>query len=65
MMPCSRPPMPSFLSTQWRLARELGADRVELYTAPYAVAHARNESAPVLAAGFTLLSHLEAALKGS
>jgi pyridoxine 5-phosphate synthase len=30
-------------SDQWRLARELGADRVELYTEPFAVAHARGD----------------------
>jgi pyridoxine 5-phosphate synthase len=29
-------------STQWARARELGADRVELYTQPYAEAFARN-----------------------
>ncbi len=36
-------------SDQWGLARELGADRVELYTQPYAEAHARREPAPALA----------------
>lgn len=30
-------------STQWRKARELGADRVELYTQPYAETFARND----------------------
>jgi pyridoxine 5-phosphate synthase len=30
-------------SVQWRKARELGADRVELYTQPYAEAFARND----------------------
>jgi pyridoxine 5-phosphate synthase len=30
-------------SAQWGKARELGADRVELYTQPYAVAFARND----------------------
>lgn len=30
-------------SNQWSLARELGADRVELYTEPFAVAHARGD----------------------
>jgi pyridoxine 5-phosphate synthase len=30
-------------SDQWALARELGADRVELYTQPYAEAFARND----------------------
>jgi pyridoxine 5-phosphate synthase len=30
-------------STQWGKARELGADRVELYTQPYAEAFARND----------------------
>jgi pyridoxine 5-phosphate synthase len=30
-------------STQWGRARELGADRVELYTQPYAEAFARND----------------------
>ena len=28
-------------STEWQLAKSLGADRVELYTEPYAAAHAR------------------------
>lgn len=36
-------------SDQWSLARELGADRVELYTQPFAEAHARGHSAPALA----------------
>lgn len=35
-------------STQWRLARELGADRVELYTEPYAAAYARGDASAVL-----------------
>jgi pyridoxine 5-phosphate synthase len=30
-------------SDRWKLARSLGADRVELYTEPYAAAHARGE----------------------
>jgi pyridoxine 5-phosphate synthase len=30
-------------STQWQEARELGADRVELYTQPYAEAFARGD----------------------
>ncbi len=30
-------------SAQWGKARELGADRVELYTQPYAEAFARND----------------------
>jgi pyridoxine 5-phosphate synthase len=36
-------------SDEWRLARELGADRVELYTQPYAEAHAAGEFRTVLA----------------
>lgn len=36
-------------SDQWLLARDLGAHRVELYTQPYAAAHARKQSAPALA----------------
>ena len=32
-------------SDQWTLARTIGADRVELYTEPYASAHARGEGA--------------------
>jgi pyridoxine 5-phosphate synthase len=43
---------------QWLLARELGADRVELYTQPYAEAHARGQSAPALA-------HAAAATRGA
>jgi pyridoxine 5-phosphate synthase len=35
-------------SRQWSLAREIGADRVELYTQPYAEAFARNDFAAVL-----------------
>jgi pyridoxine 5-phosphate synthase len=35
-------------STEWELARELGADRVELYTEPYAAAHARGDASAVL-----------------
>lgn len=31
-------------STEWARARDLGADRVELYTQPYAEAHARGDS---------------------
>jgi pyridoxine 5-phosphate synthase len=34
-------------STQWRVARALGADRVELYTEPYAAAHARGDGTSV------------------
>jgi pyridoxine 5-phosphate synthase len=34
---------------QWPLARELGADRVELYTEPYAEAFGRADFQPVLA----------------
>jgi pyridoxine 5-phosphate synthase len=34
---------------QWEIARELSADRVELYTQPYAEAFARNEIAGVFA----------------
>ena len=36
-------------SAQWNLARELGADRVELYTQPFAEAHARGRSGDALA----------------
>jgi pyridoxine 5-phosphate synthase len=36
-------------SGQWQLARSLGADRVELYTEPYAAAFARGESLDSLA----------------
>ena len=32
-------------SDQWKLARSIGADRVELYTEPYAAAHARGAGA--------------------
>lgn len=35
-------------SDQWRVAREIGAERVELYTQPYAEAFARNDSESVL-----------------
>ena len=35
-------------SDQWEQARELGADRVELYTQPYAAAYARNDFQTVL-----------------
>ena len=35
-------------SDQWEQARELGADRVELYTQPYAAAYARNDFETVL-----------------
>jgi len=35
-------------SDQWEQARELGADRVELYTQPYATAYARNDFQTVL-----------------
>jgi pyridoxine 5-phosphate synthase len=35
-------------STEWALARELGADRVELYTEPYAAAYARGDASAVL-----------------
>jgi pyridoxine 5-phosphate synthase len=35
-------------SDQWERARELGADRVELYTQPYAAAYARNDFEIVL-----------------
>jgi pyridoxine 5-phosphate synthase len=34
-------------STQWRQARAIGADRVELYTEPYAAAHARGDGTRV------------------
>jgi pyridoxine 5-phosphate synthase len=36
-------------SNQWRIAREIGAERVELYTQPYAEAFARGESETILA----------------
>ena len=36
-------------STAWQLARDLGADRVELYTEPYARAFARGDAASGLA----------------
>jgi pyridoxine 5-phosphate synthase len=35
-------------SDQWQRARQLGADRVELYTQPYAAAYARNDFETVL-----------------
>jgi pyridoxine 5-phosphate synthase len=35
-------------SEQWARAREIGADRVELYTQPYAAAYARNDFEMVL-----------------
>jgi len=35
-------------SDQWARARELGADRVELYTQPYAAAYARNDFERIL-----------------
>jgi pyridoxine 5-phosphate synthase len=35
-------------SDEWTLAKELGADRVELYTGPYAAAHARDDASTVL-----------------
>jgi pyridoxine 5-phosphate synthase len=36
-------------SNQWAIAREIGAERVELYTQPYAEAFTRKESATILA----------------
>src|SRR6266568_5338883 len=36
-------------SDQWRMAREIGADRVELYTQPYAEAFASKDTETVLA----------------
>ncbi len=36
-------------SDEWALAKELGAARVELYTEPYAAAHARGDSSSALA----------------
>lgn len=36
-------------SDQWELARDLGAERVELYTEPYAAAFARGDYAEMLA----------------
>jgi pyridoxine 5-phosphate synthase len=36
-------------SNQWRIAREIGAERVELYTQPYAEAFARTETETILA----------------
>jgi pyridoxine 5-phosphate synthase len=35
---------------QWQLAKELGADRVELYTEPSTVAHARGDVGALLVA---------------
>jgi len=35
-------------SNQWKIARQIGADRVELYTQPYADAYAHNQSEAVL-----------------
>lgn len=46
-------------STDWSLARQLGADRVELYTAPYAVAQARGEGAPMLRAYASAAAHAQ------
>src|SRR5438093_118803 len=36
-------------SNQWKIARDIGAERVELYTQPYAEAFARKEPETVLA----------------
>ena len=36
-------------SDEWTIAKEIGADRVELYTEPYAAAHARGDASAVLA----------------
>jgi pyridoxine 5-phosphate synthase len=36
-------------SDEWALAKGLGADRVELYTEPYAAAHARGDASAALA----------------
>ena len=36
-------------SDEWTVAKELGADRVELYTEPYAAAYARGDASAVLA----------------
>jgi len=36
-------------SDEWRLAKALGAERVELYTEPYAAAHARGNASAALA----------------
>ena len=36
-------------SDEWALAKRLGADRVELYTEPYAAAHARGDASAALA----------------
>ena len=36
-------------STRWELAREIGGDRVELYTEPFAESHARGQSAVAFA----------------
>jgi len=35
-------------SDEWTLAKALGADRVELYTEPYAAAHARGQASLML-----------------
>jgi pyridoxine 5-phosphate synthase len=35
-------------SDEWTLAKELGAERVELYTEPFAAAHARGDASAVL-----------------
>jgi pyridoxine 5-phosphate synthase len=39
-----------FDSEQWQLAKDLGADRVELYTEPYASAYARGDFQAILSA---------------
>lgn len=48
-------------SDQWQLARDLGANRVELYTQPYAEAHARRQSASALAQAGTAARAAQAA----
>ena len=48
-------------SDQWHLARDLGAQRVELYTEPYAAAHARGDGAGVLKQFATAAKNAQAA----
>ena len=48
-------------SDQWELAKSLGADRVELYTEPYAAAHARGDGAGVLQRFANAAQHAQAA----
>jgi pyridoxine 5-phosphate synthase len=48
-------------SNEWRLARELGADRVELYTEPFAVAHSRGDFEASLATYASAAANAQAA----